>query len=203
MSEATPDNVSRGDKGRKSSFWVAMPLLVFLSLAALFAYALHTGDPSKLPSTLIGKTVPQLTLAPLQGLVEAGRQVPGFSAADLSDGNVTVVNFFASWCAPCVQEHPLLVALKQSTGVRIFGVNYKDPVPGGRRFLGRFGNPYSAVGVDANGRAAIEWGVYGMPETFVVDGKGRIVFKHVGAMSNADIAKRILPAIEKARQGGS
>ena len=99
---------------------------------------------------------------------------------------MSVVNFWASWCAPCVQEHPLLVALKERTGVQLYGVNYKDQAAAARRFLGRYGNPFAAVGVDANGRAAIEWGVYGMPETFIVNGKGEIVYKHVGPISARD-----------------
>ena len=108
----------------------------------------------------------------LEGLTDGTRPVPAFGAADLAAGHVSVVNFWASWCVPCVQEHPLLVALKEQTGVRLYGVNYKDQAAAARRFLGRYGNPFAAVGVDADGRAAIEWGVYGMPETFVVERQG-------------------------------
>jgi cytochrome c biogenesis protein CcmG/thiol:disulfide interchange protein DsbE len=165
----------------------------------MFALALRTGDPSRLPSALIGKLAPEMSLPPLEGLREAGAEVPGFSTADLRRGEVTVINFFASWCVPCVQEHPLLTALKEEAGLRIYGVNYKDPAPGGRRFLGRYGNPYAAVGVDADGRAAIEWGVYGMPETFVVDGEGRIVWKHVGPITPEALESQIMPAIRAAR----
>jgi cytochrome c biogenesis protein CcmG/thiol:disulfide interchange protein DsbE len=139
-----------------------------------------------------------MILPPLEGLRENGAEVPGFSTAELKRGEVTAVNFFASWCAPCVQEHPLLMALKQDTGLRIYGVNYKDPSPGGRRFIGRYGNPYAAVGVDADGRAAIEWGVYGMPETFIVDGEGRIVWKHVGPITPEALQSQILPAVRAA-----
>ena len=109
------------------------------------------------------------------------------------------MNFWASWCVPCVQEHPLLVALKERTGVRLYGVNYKDQAAAARRFLGRYGNPFAAVGVDGNGRAAIEWGVYGMPETFVVDGKGRIAYKHVGPISEQTLETKIIPAIRAAQ----
>jgi cytochrome c biogenesis protein CcmG/thiol:disulfide interchange protein DsbE len=140
-----------------------------------------------------------MSLPPLEGLREAGADVPGFSTADLKRGEVTVVNFFASWCAPCVQEHPLLMAMKQEAGLRIVGVNYKDPAPGGRRFIGRYGNPYAAVGVDTDGRAAIEWGVYGMPETFIVDGEGRIVWKHVGPITPEALQAQIMPAIRAAQ----
>jgi len=172
-----------------------VPVVIFAAIAGMFAFALRSGDPSKLPSALIGKPVPEMTLPPLAGLRENGVQVPGISTADMRDGQPTVVNFFASWCAPCVQEHPLLMELRARTGVRLFGVNYKDPDPGGRRFIGRYGNPYAAVGTDDAGRAALEWGVYGMPETFVVDGQGRIAFKHVGPITPEALAQRIIPAI--------
>jgi cytochrome c biogenesis protein CcmG, thiol:disulfide interchange protein DsbE len=129
---------------------VAMPLLVFLGIAGLFGLALTSGDPSKLPSALIGRPAPMISLPALAGAVDPGGQpTPGFQTTDLATGQVTVVNFWASWCAPCVAEHPLLTELKSKANVRLFGVNYKDPEPGGRRFLGRYGNPFSAVGVDA------------------------------------------------------
>jgi cytochrome c biogenesis protein CcmG/thiol:disulfide interchange protein DsbE len=175
------------------------PLALFAALAALFAFALRSGDPARLPSALIGKPVPVISLAPLEGLVEDGRTLPGFNSADLARGEVSVVNFWASWCTPCVQEHPLLVALKRDTGVRLYGVNYKDQAIAARRFLGRYGNPFSAVGVDGDGRVAIEWGVYGMPETFIVDGRGRIAYKHVGPITAETLETRILPAIQAAR----
>jgi cytochrome c biogenesis protein CcmG, thiol:disulfide interchange protein DsbE len=180
------------------------PLAIFVVLAAVFAFALRSGDPSKLPSALIGKPVPVMTLAPLEGLTDGVRPVGGFSSADLASGHVSVVNFWASWCGPCVQEHPLLVTLKERTGVRLYGVNYKDQATAARRFLGRYGNPFSGVGVDGDGRAAIEWGVYGMPETFVVDGKGRIAFKHVGPITAETLETKIIPAIRAAEgTGGS
>jgi cytochrome c biogenesis protein CcmG, thiol:disulfide interchange protein DsbE len=139
---------------------VAVPLLVFLGMAGLFGLALTSGDPSKLPSALIGRQAPQINLSALAGAVDpSGQPSPGFQTSDLATGQVTVVNFWSSWCVPCVAEHPLLTELKAKANVRVFGVNYKDPEPGGRRFLGRYGNPFTAVGVDANGRGAIEWGV--------------------------------------------
>jgi cytochrome c biogenesis protein CcmG/thiol:disulfide interchange protein DsbE len=175
------------------------PLAIFAALAAIFAFALRSGDPSRLPSALIGKPVPVIALAPVEGLTDGGRLVGGFSSADLASGQVSVVNFWASWCVPCVQEHPLLVALKEQTGVRLYGVNYKDQAAAARRFLGRYGNPFAAVGVDGDGRAAIEWGVYGMPETFIVDGKGRIAYKHVGPITPAALEAKIIPAIRAAQ----
>jgi cytochrome c biogenesis protein CcmG, thiol:disulfide interchange protein DsbE len=184
---------------RRGFGWATVPFLIFAAMALMFAYALTTGDPSKLPSALIGRPVPETTFAPLEGLVADGRPFPGFTSSDLAKGRVTVVNFWASWCAPCVAEHPLLVALKERSGVEIFGVNYKDQTAGARRFLGRYGNPFAAVGVDPSGRNAIEWGVYGMPETFVIDGEGRIAYKHVGPISRDSLETKLLPEIKKAR----
>lgn len=177
--------------------WVVVPLIVFAAMAVLFAYALSSGDPSKLPSALINKPVPDVNFPAMKGLIVGGKPVPGVSKADLGNGQVTVVNFWASWCAPCLQEHPYLTALAKR-GIRIVGVNYKDKPPGGLNFLVRHGNPYLRVGTDASGRGAIEWGVYGMPETFIVDGNGRIVLKHVGPIDAAVLNGRILPAVEKA-----
>jgi cytochrome c biogenesis protein CcmG/thiol:disulfide interchange protein DsbE len=175
------------------------PLAIFAILAGIFAFALRSGDPSKLPSALIGKPVPNIALAGVEGLSDGTRAIGGFTGADLAAGQVSVVNFWASWCVPCVQEHPVLVALKEKTGVRLYGVNYKDQAAAARRFLGRYGNPFAAVGVDGDGRAAIEWGVYGMPETFVVDGQGRIAYKHVGPIGADALEAKIIPAIRAAQ----
>ena len=183
--------------------WMAAPLVIFGAMAIVFAYALKTGDPSKLPSALLGKPAPALDLKPLDGLVDKTGPVPGLRATDLAAGRVTLVNFFASWCVPCVQEHPYLEEVKRRVGVDLVGINYKDATEAGRRFLGRYGNPYKAVGVDDSGRAAIEWGVYGTPETFVVDGQGRIAYKHVGPIGAEALETQIIPAIEKARKSGS
>jgi cytochrome c biogenesis protein CcmG/thiol:disulfide interchange protein DsbE len=178
---------------------LAVPLAAFCALAVIFAFALGSGDPTTLPSQLIGKQAPVLNLPAIEGLSEGARAVPGIAPGSLATGQVTVVNFWASWCAPCVAEHPLLLELKARTGVQLYGINYKDQAVGARRFLGRYGNPFAAVGADANGRAAIEWGVYGMPETFVVDGRGVVVFKHIGPISEASLRRTLIPAIEKAR----
>jgi cytochrome c biogenesis protein CcmG/thiol:disulfide interchange protein DsbE len=174
------------------------PLAIFAVLAALFAFALSSGDPSKLPSALIGKPAPVMSLAPVEGLTDGKSLIAGIDSAELAKGHASVVNFWASWCGPCVEEHPMLVALKARTGVALYGVNYKDQPAAARRFLGRYGNPFTAVGVDGNGRAAIEWGVYGMPETFVVDGTGKIVYKHVGPITAESLDAKIIPAIRSA-----
>jgi cytochrome c biogenesis protein CcmG/thiol:disulfide interchange protein DsbE len=189
-----------GPAPRRSLTWVVAPVLIFAALVALFAFALTTGDPSRLPSALIGKPAPATEFPSLQGFTDAGRPVPGFKSTDLAQGRVSVVNFWASWCVPCADEHPLLIELKERTGVALYGVNYKDQPAAARRFLGRYGNPFAAVGTDETGRGAIEWGVYGMPETFVVNGKGEIVYKHVGPISPDSLASKLVPAIEGARK---
>jgi cytochrome c biogenesis protein CcmG/thiol:disulfide interchange protein DsbE len=177
-----------------------LPVLFFAVVAGFFAMALRSGDPSLLPSTLVGKDVPQGVFPPIEGLETAtGQPEAGFTSADLAKGKVSVVNYWASWCVPCIEEHPFLEKLKSTAGVDIFGINYKDRADAARRFIGRFGNPYTAVGTDAQGRAAIDWGVYGTPETFVVNGKGQIVYKHVGPISEQSLNTKLLPAIEKAR----
>jgi cytochrome c biogenesis protein CcmG, thiol:disulfide interchange protein DsbE len=158
-----------------------VPLFVFAALALLFLVRLYAGDPSQVPSALIGRPVPAFTLEPLPGLSQAGQPVPGLSDADLK-GRVTVVNVWASWCVPCRQEHPALVELAKNPAVRVVGINYKDNPENARRFLGSLGNPFAAVGIDPNGRAAIDWGVYGVPETFVVGPDGTIRHKHIGPL---------------------
>lgn len=179
--------------------WVMTPVLVFAGLVALFAFALQGGDPSKLPSALLGKPAPTTQFAPLDGLLADEKPVPGFTSAELATGKPVIVNFWASWCAPCAEEQPLLVQLQKRTGVALYGVNYKDDPVAARRFLGRYGNPFTAVGTDPKGRGAIEWGVYGMPETFVLNGRGEIVFKHVGPVSMRSIEEQLMPAIVKAQ----
>ncbi len=188
-----------GNRKRGAGLQV-VPFLIFICMAGLFGFALMTSDPSKLPSALIGRPVPVTTFAPVEGLLAAGTPAPGFASSDLGKGGVSVVNFWAAWCAPCVQEHPMLVELSKVSGIKVYGVNYKDQPDAARRFLGRFGNPFSAVGADTSGRGAIEWGVYGMPETFVVDGQGKIAYKHVGPITQDSLEKKLIPAIEAAKR---
>lgn len=176
-----------------------LPVFVFAGIALFFGIALKTAEPSKIPSTLIGKPVPQTAFPALEELAAEGKPVPGFTSADLAKGKATIVNFWASWCAQCVDEHPLLDKLQAASGADLYGVNYKDSNVAARRYLGRYGNPYSAVGTDVAGRGAIDWGVYGMPETFIINGKGEIVYKHVGPLSPEAIEAKIMPAIQKAK----
>jgi cytochrome c biogenesis protein CcmG/thiol:disulfide interchange protein DsbE len=177
----------------------AAPLAVFAVMGVLFAVALRGGDPSHLPSALIGKPAPDFSLPPIEGLQAGGKAVPGFSRADLATGEPTIVTVWASWCGPCVQEQPTLMALKARHKVRLFGINYKDDPANARRFLARLGNPFDANGADMTGRVGIDWGVYGVPETYVVDGKGQVVHRLVGAVTDEAVNKQILPAIEKAK----
>jgi cytochrome c biogenesis protein CcmG, thiol:disulfide interchange protein DsbE len=181
----------------------AAPLAVFALLGVLFAVALRGGDPSRLPSALVGKPAPEFSLPPIAGQDPGGKVVPGFSRADLATGEPSVVTVWASWCGPCVQEQPTLMAFKARYKVRLFGINYKDEPAAARRFLARLGNPFDANGADRSGRAAIDWGVYGVPETYVVDGKGHVVHRLVGAVTEDAIKRQILPAIEKAKAASS
>ncbi|MEZ5877353.1 MAG: DsbE family thiol:disulfide interchange protein, partial [Tepidamorphaceae bacterium] len=140
---------------------IIVPLVIFLSLAGLFYYRLGAGDPSKVPSALLGKEAPEFSLAALEGLEGGSGPIPGFSRADLN-GAVSVVNVWASWCVPCREEHPFIEKLSEDTRFKVYGLNYKDKAENARRFLGRYGNPYDAVGVDEKGRVGIDWGVYGV-----------------------------------------
>lgn len=173
---------------------LAIPLLVFAGLAALFYLQLFAGPPSRLPSALIGRPAPSFDLPPI-----AGSTTPGLASADLARGRVTVLNVWASWCVPCRDEHPLLMALARDPSFDLVGLNNKDSAENARRFLGQLGNPFRRIGADANGRVAIDFGVYGVPETFVLDGAGRIAFKHVGPLTEALVRDRLLPEIRKAQ----
>jgi cytochrome c biogenesis protein CcmG/thiol:disulfide interchange protein DsbE len=177
-------------------FGLALPLLIFAGLAGLFWYALHGSDPSLLPSAMIGKNVPEFTLPRLEGLAEDGKDVPGFASSDLARGEPTLVNVFASWCLECQEEHPLLVALAKEPGIRLLGIDYKDDAASARRFLGRYGNPYSRVGADTSGRTAIDFGVYGVPETYVITPDGKIVYRQVGPLTEQTIRDKILPLLK-------
>lgn len=172
---------------------VLLPLLIFMALAGLFLAQLLSGrDLTAVPSALIGQMAPKTELPPLEGM-----QVPGLNSADFA-GKVTLVNVWASWCAPCREEHPVLLELSKDQRFSIAGLNYKDKPENARRFLGDLGSPYKAIGVDQNGRTAIDWGVYGVPETFLVGKDGKVAFKHVGPLSTEAVTTTLMPEIEKA-----
>jgi cytochrome c biogenesis protein CcmG/thiol:disulfide interchange protein DsbE len=187
---------------RRRRILVLVPLAVFLALTALFLVRLFSGDPSRIPSALIGHPAPAVDLPPVVGLERDGKAIPGISAAEFR-GNVTLVNVWASWCIPCHDEAPFLLELAGDTRIRLVGINYKDQPDNARRFLNRYGNPFIASGADQTGRAAIEWGVYGVPETFLVGRDGRVAYKLVGPISAANFEREVKPAIEKALAGGS
>ncbi|WP_020174416.1 DsbE family thiol:disulfide interchange protein [Methyloferula stellata] len=191
--------VAETPKPQRRLWLIFLPLLVFLALAGLFLLRLYGGDASRLPSALIGKEVPAFNLPAVAGLENRA----GLTDADLRQGHVTLVNVFASWCVPCHQEHELLMQLSNDPaladlGVKIVGIAYKDEPENIRRFLGQAGDPYSRIGADRSGRTAIDWGVYGVPESFVVKGDGKIAYKFIGPMSADAIRSVLLPEIAKA-----
>jgi len=174
-----------------------LPLGLFICLALIFLLQLRSGiDPEAIPSALVGKPAPAFDLPPLDGL-----GVPALKRADL-DGKVTIVNVFASWCAPCRQEHALLSDIAKDGRFRLVGIDYKDKADNARAFLGELGNPYSAIGVDERGRTAIDWGVYGVPETFLVGADGVIRHKIIGPLTPEIVKSELMPAIEKALTPG-
>ena len=181
----------------RRTFLMVLPLFAFIGLAVLFWFRLGSGDPSRIPSALIGRLAPQTVLPPLDGLQTNGVQVPGLDPAAFN-GKVSLVNVWASWCVPCHDEAPLLTELAKDKRVQLVGINYKDAPDNARRFLGRYGNPFGLVGLDANGRASIEWGVYGVPETFIVGREGKIVYKLVGPITPDNLDSVVKAEIEKA-----
>ena len=198
MSTPTTSN----DAPRNSRWLMALPLVVFAALAAIFWFRLGDGDPSRLPSALIGHPAPQTRLPPLEGLANGGAPVPGLDPS-VFKGKVSLVNVWASWCVPCHDEAPLLTELGHDKRLQVVGINYKDSAENALRFLGRYGNPFGVVGVDANGRASIEWGVYGVPETFIVGREGTILYKLVGPVTPDNINTTLRAEIDKALKAGS
>ena len=183
-------------KQRPRRWIVFLPLGIFAALAAVFLMMLLADrDTSSVPSALIGQSAPQTDLQPLDPSLSIGLNSKNFI------GNVTLVNIFASWCGPCRQEHPVLLQLSQDKRFVLAGLNYKDKTEAARGFLAELGDPYRVVGVDPNGRTAIDWGVYGVPETFLVDREGIIRFKHVGPLTPDTVQMLLMPAIEKALKG--
>lgn len=185
---------------KKKRTWLAfLPLIAFLGLSYLF-YSLLTEEgrnTSFIPSALLDKPAPLLGIPALNGLEANGTQIPGMGA-ETFNGKVSLVNVFASWCIPCRQEHPQIIALGEDDRFQVVGLNQRDPNRAALEFLGELGNPYDVVGVDRAGRASIEWGVYGVPESFIVNKEGRILYKHVGPISPAQLERTIIPIMEQA-----
>lgn len=175
----------------KISPLMVLPPLLFAALALVFYIGMQREDPNALPSAIEGKPAPAVVLTPLSG------KTP-FTDADLRSGDVKLVNFWASWCAPCRVEHVHLTALAEE-GVTIYGVNYKDQAANALGFLKELGDPYTAIGADENGRMALDWGLYGVPETYVIDGEGQVVLRFPGPITQRVMDSDIRPAIEAAR----
>ncbi|SLN65428.1 Thiol:disulfide interchange protein CycY precursor [Aquimixticola soesokkakensis] len=167
------------------------PPLLFAALAALFLFGMNRSDPDQLPSAVAGNTAPPVGLAPLGDMAT-------FDDASLRAGGVTLVNYWASWCAPCRAEHPQLEAMA-AEGVTIYGINYKDRDADAQGFLAELGNPYAAIGTDSTGRTALDWGLYGVPETYVIDGTGKVTFRFAGPITVEVMNAQILPAIAAAQ----
>lgn len=180
-------------QSKTRGLFVALPVVAFAALALLFYIGL-SGNPNEVPSALIGKPVPEFTLPAIPEL-----DVAGFDAASLRQGQVTVVNVWASWCVPCRDEHPLLTELSKRNDIKLFGINYKDDPENARRFLGTLGQPFAAIGADQSGRVAVNWGVYGVPETFVVDGAGMIRYKWIGPLTPQALTGVLAEEIKKAK----
>jgi cytochrome c biogenesis protein CcmG/thiol:disulfide interchange protein DsbE len=196
MNEATSETTQAPRKTQRNIL-LLLPLLAFVGLAGLFFVRLGAGDASRIPSALIGQPVPKTDLPPLAGLERDGKPVPGLTNATFN-GNVTLVNVWASWCVPCRDEVPQLDQLSKDKRIQLAGINYKDAPDNARRFLNRYGNPFAAAGTDENGRSSIDWGVYGVPETFLIGRDGKIAYKLVGPITAENLAKQLGPAIEKA-----
>ena len=182
-----------------------LPVAIFAAIALAFAVGL-TLDAQRLPSVLINKLAPEFELPPIAAIngggdsrEDTGKDTGkpyggGLSSRDLV-GRVTLVNIFASWCVPCRVEHPQLMSLSRDHGITIFGINQKDTPQDARAWLARHDDPYRAIGADSTGRVSIDWGVYGVPETFVMDATGRIRYRHVGPIMPRDVTRTLLPLI--------
>ena len=174
---------------------MVIPPVLFAGLAALFYWGMGRDDPNALPSTREGGPVPALSLAEFQGAAP-------FAVEDLADGDVVLVNFWASWCGPCRAEHPQLVQMAED-GVEIYGINYKDDPVKAKRFLDELGDPYVGIAADPSGRTGLDWGLYGVPETFVIDGEGTVVKRFAGPITAGVLDSIIKPAIEEAAAGSN
>jgi len=179
----------RAEKSGGGRLCLLIPLIVFAVLVALFYFRLGAGDPSRVPSALLNKPAPNFSLPP----IESGA---GLSSADLARG-VHLVNVWASWCGPCRLEHPVLMRLAADQRFTLVGINYKDVPENAQRFLGALGNPFALIGADRDGKTGIDWGVYGVPETFVLK-DGIVLHKFIGPLSEEGLASDLMPAIEKA-----
>jgi cytochrome c biogenesis protein CcmG/thiol:disulfide interchange protein DsbE len=198
MSLETQVESGQARPGKMRLVLAALPLAIFVALAAIFWSQLDSGrDISEIPSALIGTRAPSLAMPPLEGATFNGAPMPALTDAAIK-GKLTLVNVWASWCVPCREENPIILQLAKDPRLTVVGINYKDKTENALRFLGELGNPFSAVGVDPRGKAAIDWGVYGIPESYLVDASGTIVYKRVGPFDARSLKDGLYPAIEKA-----
>jgi cytochrome c biogenesis protein CcmG/thiol:disulfide interchange protein DsbE len=191
--EETPDKA-------KPKPTLLLPLVLVALLLGLLFIALRTGEHENLPSALIGKPVPEFALPPIANVLGGNGPTPGLSSAAFKTGKVSVLNVWASWCAPCLAEYPQLIELSEK-GIPLYSINYKDKPEAARRILATHGNPFRAIGADESGFTAIDFGVYGVPETFVIDGDGKVAYRYPGPLSAQILAEKIMPAIRKAERG--
>ncbi len=196
---ADTDNKDGPKSGGTARYLLALiPLIVFACIAlavgkVMYDQEVHGTDISAIPSALIGTKAPKLALPPLEG-----SNLPALTD-DAIRGKLTLVNVFASWCIPCRDEHPVLKEIAKSGQLNIVAINYKDTSENALRFLGELGNPYNAIGIDPNGSAAIDWGVYGIPESYLVSPDGTILYKQVGPFTPTSLKEGLYPAIAKAQ----
>lgn len=201
--DAPATGAKRGSRGPLTYLLVAVPLLAFAGIAVLCYQRLGV-DASAIPSALIGKASPPFELPVIDTGSTGSQPAAKFTTADLKTGGVSVVNFFASYCDPCKRENPLLMQISQdkalaARGVRLIGIAWEDKIPGAtRRFLENDGNPFSIVGEDVSGRTGIDWGITGIPETFIVKGDGTIAYKYVGELTEDVMTNLLMPQVEKA-----
>ncbi|ORE93863.1 DsbE family thiol:disulfide interchange protein [Aurantimonas sp. 22II-16-19i] len=200
--ETAPADQATPERRRGPRPVVLLPLVLFFALAGVFLYQLLSGhDPKEIPSVLVGKSAPMTVLPALAGAtLPNGQPVPGLDLSGPGDGRPVLVNVFASWCAPCRDEHPLLMQLAKDERFRLVAINYKDKPDNALGFLQNLGNPYAAIGVDQKGAATIDWGVYGVPETFLVAPDGEILYKQTGPFTPEAIRTGLMPAVERALQ---
>ncbi len=196
MTDQPTDEPARPKLSRIGVIIAFLPIVTFLALAGIFWKQLTSGgNPATLPSALIGRQAPSLNLNALEG-----SNRPPLIDAQVK-GKLTLVNVWASWCIPCRDEAPEIMEISKDPRINVVGINYKDKTDNALAFLGDFGNPFAAIGIDPNGAAAIDWGVYGIPESYLVDQTGKIVYKKVGPFDPVSIEKELMPAVAKALTG--
>ncbi|MBV8800635.1 MAG: DsbE family thiol:disulfide interchange protein [Alphaproteobacteria bacterium] len=171
-----------------------IPILVFGGLVYLLFHGLYAPPPDQIPSALLGKPAPHIALPPLD------QQARAFDNRDLAAGHVSIINVWASWCVPCRLEAPMLDRLRLQSGSPLYGLVYKDKAARARRFLSEVGNPFSRIDIDSRGRSAIDWGVYDVPETFVIDRKGIVRLRYSGPITEDVLSEVLLPAIHDANR---